>query len=571
MPTLRIKKRILFIALMLGAFGCIYDSKETSVNQPNILWLVAEDLGPYIPAFGDGTVRTPNLSRLAAEGVCYTRVFSVSGVCSPSRATLATGMYPTSIGAHHMRTLYQQPAAKARGIINYECVPPPEVKMVSQIMRESGYYCTNNAKEDYQFHPSKMAWDESSIYAHWRNRPVEQPFFSVFNFGVTHESNLWNPFGRTYDLDSFPPARELKKWWLPFQNVSKPLFVSQDLSVQIPPYLPETEPVRNDMLRMYSNIVEMDQHVGRVINQLIEDDLLESTVIIWYTDHGGPLPRQKRLLYDSGLRVPMIIRFPKKCRAGEVDEQLISFVDFAPTILSLASIQAPTYMHGIAFAGKYKEAKPRKYIHASADRFDESYDMIRAVRDKQYKYLRNFFPERPYYLALEYREKMASMQELLRLQSIGKLNHIQSQWFRKSKPREELFDTENDPHELYNLADDAQLSDKLIELRAECDRWITATSDKGHLNEKELINQFWPNAKQPETARPQVKKDGSQLIISCKTPGASIGYKLDQDHKPGIGWRVYTSPIQIQPKGRLWVIAHRLGYAPSDTLIYRKR
>ena len=163
-------------------------------HRPNIVWLVAEDLGPYIPPFGDSTIGTPNLSRLANEGVRYNNVYSVSGVCSPSRAAIVTGMYPSSIGAHHMRTLYQQPQAKLKGIINYEVVPPPEVKMVSQILRENNYYCTNNFKEDVQFHPSKLAWDESSVYAHWRNRPKDKPFFSVFNFGVTHESNLWNPF-----------------------------------------------------------------------------------------------------------------------------------------------------------------------------------------------------------------------------------------------------------------------------------------------------------------------------------------------------------------------------------------
>ena len=222
------KASIFILAFFTLAISCTTVTKE-STTPPNILWLVAEDLGPYIPPFGDSTVQTPNLNRLAAEGVRYTNVFSVSGVCSPSRAALATGMYPTHIGAHHMRTLFQQPAAKEMGLINYECVPPPYVKMHAQIMREQGYYCSNNAKMDYQFHPSRMAWDESSVYAHWRNRSEGQAFFSIFNFGVTHESNMWNPFGRPYDLDTFPPPRTLEKWWLQFQNKKK----SRCLSLRI--------------------------------------------------------------------------------------------------------------------------------------------------------------------------------------------------------------------------------------------------------------------------------------------------------------------------------------------------
>ena len=173
------------ISILFLFFLITCTNSKNKYLRPNIIWLVAEDLGCYIPSFGDSTIVTPNLSRLANEGVCYNNVYSVSGVCSPSRASIVTGMYPTSIGAHHMRTLSQQPAAKQRGLINYEVVPPPQVKMVSQILRENGYYCTNNQKEDYQFYKSLTAWDESSIFAHWKNRPENINFFSIFNFGVT--------------------------------------------------------------------------------------------------------------------------------------------------------------------------------------------------------------------------------------------------------------------------------------------------------------------------------------------------------------------------------------------------
>lgn len=453
----------IFIILVVSEFSCQGGKKESPAElpaKPNILWLVAEDLSPNIPPFGDSTIQTPALSRLAAKGIRYINVYSVSGVCSPSRAAIATGMYPSGIGAHHMRTLHQQPAAREMGIIDYECVPP---------------------------------------------------------------------------------------------------------------YLPETDAVVQDVRRMYSNIVEMDRHVGLVLKQLEEDGLLENTIIVWYADHGGPLPRQKRLVYDSGLKVPMIIRFPGKWRAGEIDDRLISFIDFAPTLLSMCSIQPPEYMDGQAFEGKYQSHNPRKYIHAAADRFDEKYDMIRAVRDKRFKYLKNFQPKKGYYLALDYREKMATMQELLRLRNEGKLNEIQMQWLRSSKPVEELFDTDNDPHEINNLAGDPAYAEKLSELRAECERWIEEIGDMGLIPEEELINQFWPGKIQPVTGAPVVKKEDGKIQLHCDTEGASIGYKLGSDEVPWKGWRIYSEPFEIPEGESVKIVAHRIGYAPSDTLVVSKQ
>ena len=537
--------------------------------KPNILWLVAEDLSPYLPSFGDSTIVTPNLDRLAKEGVRYSNVFSVSGVCAPSRSAIVTGMYPTSIGAHHMRTLSQQPAAKEKGLINYEVVPPPNVKMVSQILRENGYYCTNNKKEDYQFYKSVLAWDESSIFAHWRNRPEDSKFFSVFNFGVTHESNLWDPWYRQFDLDPFPPNRDIGKWWEQFSGIEKSLYVSRDIHIDIPPYLPDNITVRNDMMRMYSNIVEMDEKVGLIIDQLEEDGLLEETIIVFYTDHGGPLPRQKRLLYDSGIKVPMIIRYPNKVRAGQIDERMISFVDFAPTLLSMVKIEPPDYYHGLPFEGLFKSKNDRKFIHAAADRFDEYYDQIRAVRDKQYKYLRNYNTDKPYYLPLEYRERMNSMQELLLLEKEGKLNENQMQWFRKSKPEEELFDTFSDPHELRNLAKEPNFEKKLIELRKECDRWIQNTNDKGFMLETDLIETFWPDKKQPKTAEPIITIIDGMLHITCETDGAVIGYRYrPSDIKPHLGWRPYTKPFKVDGKQEVELISHRIGLLPSLIIKY---
>lgn len=510
-------------------------------DRPNILWLVAEDLSPIIPAFGDDTVATPNLDRLAAEGVRYTRVFSTSGVCAPSRAALATGMYQNRIGAQHMRTANVS-GFGVDGLIPYEAVPPPFVKMHSQYFREAGYYTSNNAKEDYQFRKAVTAWDDSSRTAHWRNRGPDQPFFSVFNFNITHESQIW-------------------------VQAENPLRVPEDLEVPIPPYLPDTAVAQRDVRQVYSNIVAMDEQVGQILEELEQDGLLESTVIFWYSDHGGPLPRQKRLLYDAGLQVPMIIRYPDRWRAGELDDQLISFVDFKSTALSLAGIEPPEYVDGRAFAGEFQSSESRQYIHAAADRFDRQYDTIRAVRDNRFKYLRNYHPERGYYLPLTYREQMPIMQELLRLRDQNGLTEAQSQWFRESKPAEELFDTLADPHELTNLALDPAYSDKLLELRGELDRWLSGFDDKGMMPEPDLINEIWPGMEQPVTSSPTASRQYDRVVLSSLTPGANIGYQmLGPAEEFGSTWQVYTEPLELLPGMRLIAIAHRIGYQPSSMI-----
>lgn len=511
--------------------------------RPNIVWLVAEDLGPYIPPFGDSTVETPTLSRLAAEGIRYTHAFSPSGVCAPSRSAIATGMYPSHIGSMHMRT-GGNPAYFAPGLIPYEAVIPPEVRMHGEHLRMAGYYCTNNAKEDYQWKKPVTAWDESSKNAHWRNRAPGQPFFAIFNFEVTHESRIW-------------------------AKAEDSIWVDENLEVPVPPYLPDNEVGRKDIRRMYSNIKEMDAQVGEIIRQLEEDNLLDSTIIFWYADHGGPLPRMKRLCYDSGLHLPLIIRFPDQRNAGETDDQLVSFVDFKPTILSLAGIQPPSYVDGRAFLGKYATSPQRKYIHGAGDRFDSEYDMIRAVRDHQFKYLRNYRPELSYYMKVKYREQMPIMQELLRMRDAGELNEIQAQWFRDSKPKEELFDCINDPHELHNLAELPQYREKLAELREECDRWMTEIQDKGLLPEPEFLETIWPGQIQPETAKPEFAAEGEKISVSCMTEGASIGYQiLPSDAEPGGRWMVYTAPVTVTSGEKLVVQAHRIGYKPSENVMY---
>lgn len=574
----------LLVLICLGITSCQNKNKKTKKevatnlefsNRPNILWLVTEDMGAYIPPFGDSTVVTPNLSKLASQGVIYPNLYSTSGVCAPSRAAIATGMYPSSIGANHMRTNSYNDEI---GVPKYEAVPPAEVKMISELLRMQGYYCSNNYKEDYQFKAPKTAWDESSPYAHWRDRAANQPFFSVFNFTETHESGLFEPYGfreietrhyhsgdRNYKWKNFGASHAKNR----MAEEDTPVHLSKDTDFNIPPYLPDTEATRRDMWKLYNNIGEMDRQVGAVLKQLEDDGLLENTIIFFYGDHGGPLPREKRLIYDSGLNTPLIIRFPKSMKAGTKDNQLISFVDFAPTLLSLIGEAPQSYMQGQSFLGEYKAGK-REYIYGAADRFDGFTDAIRAVRDKRYKYIRNYRPKQGYYLPVAYREKIPSMQELLRLKGEGELNANQMQWFRESKPEEELFDCIADPFELNNLAYTPEYKDKLIELSSEMDRWLTEIGDTPNLNERKLVDRLWAGSdSQPKTAIPDIISENGKLKITCETEGASIAYKVvAKSEKTSLSWNIYKSPIVLPEGAKLMVQSHRLGFLPSKTVTF---
>ena len=516
----------------------------TLPERPNILWIVAEDMSATIPAYGDSTIATPNLDRLAHEGVKYTHMFSVSGVCAPSRFAIATGVYPTRGGALHMRTSSRPDYMEQIGVVPYEATPDPDVRMMSEVLRMHGYYSTNNSKQDYQFRAPVTAWDESSRQAHWRNRPDDTPFFAVFNFGVTHESQIW--------------ARAEDSLW-----------VDPDLDVPIPPYLPSTEPAETDVRRMYSNIRILDHRIGELLAALESDGLLVETIIFFYSDHGGPLPRQKRQLYDSGLHVPLMVRFPEAQLGGLTDTQLVSFVDLAPTVFSLTGIPLPSYLDGQAFLGSQQAETPREYIHAAADRFDAIYDTKRAVRDSRYKYIRNLRPEQGYYLAVTYREQMASMQELLRLRDAGQLDSIQSQWFRPSKPAEELFDTQADPHELQNVADNPEHADRISAMRQELDMWMAATGDPGTMPEMDFVATLWPDHVQPQTAAVTFESDGDGITLASATDGTSIGYQFVEPGQPPTShWHVYTGPVNLEEGQQLVAVAHRIGYKPSDSTTF---
>jgi len=542
---------------VLSIFSCAKHEETNQINygtlklpkKPNIVWIVAEDLSPYIPTYGDSTVQTPNISRLAREGVTYTHFYSPSGVCAPSRAAIVTGMYPTRIGAHNMRTgpwfrfTIKDKALKEYakyGRKAYEALPPAGTHMLSTYLKKDGYYCSNNPKEDYQFRCELTAWDESSFTAHWKNRKENQPFFAIFNIDVTHESMIW-------------------------RKAKDSLFVDKDLDVPIPPYLPNTEIAKQDIRRNYSNIVEMDKRVGEILGELEQAGQLENTIVFWYSDHGGPLPREKRTIYNTGLQVPMIIRFPNKQLAGSTDSQMLSFIDLKPTVLSLVNIKPPDNLDGKAWMGKYAEHNKREYLFAAADRFDQQTDKIRAVFNKKFKLIRNYNTQQPYYLPVKYRETMPIMKELLRLRDKDSLTLEQQLWFRKTKDSIEFFDMENDPYEFHNLADKKEYQDKIGEMKSALDHWIKSTDDKGQLTEDDYIASIWPNGEQPKTAEPKLTIGNGEVSVSTETTGASIGYQWAKDESELTNsWDIYTGPIPIKPHNTLYVRAHRIGFKPSE-------
>ena len=537
------------LTALATTFSMVIPATLTAADQPNILWITVEDMSPRLGCYGDRTVPTPNIDELAGESVRYTRAFGVYGVCAPNRHTLILGMYPTSNGAMAMRTwkrtaaLDQITDPKLLAIPTYEATPPPQAHCFTQYLRASGYYCSNNVKTDYQFRDPITAWDDSSNKAHWRNRPEpETPFFAVFNFTVTHESGTFK---------------------------QRSPIVVEPSEVTLPPYYPDTPALRSDLARQYDNIATLDQQVGKLLKELRADNLLDNTIIFFFSDHGDGLPRMKRWVYDSGIQVPLLIRYPHQKHGGTTNGDLISFVDFAPSVLSLVGIPVPKHMQGQAFLGPQKSA-PRKYIYAARDRMDPAPETIRAVRDKRFKYVRNYRPDLPYIGFIPYRDRAAGMKDLLQLIADEKLGPNQWQLSGRKKPLEELYDTQTDPHEIHNLASDPRHLEKLAELRSAHETWTKETVDLGHLEETDLIKKLWPpDGVQPTTASPIIslqksRRQGKSSLVSirCSTAGASIAYRLSKSSR----WLLYSKPFPVQGADTVSTTAIRLGWKPSPTV-----
>lgn len=511
-------------------------TQADGLKPPNILWLSAEDLSPDLGCYGDTYATTPNLDAFARRAMRFDRVFSHSGVCAPSRSGIITGMYPTTIGTQHMRC---------------SGIPPAGVKCFPEYLRASGYYCTNNSKTDYQFESPVSAWDENSKNAHWKNRPNGAPFFSVFNFLTTHEGQV-----RSRDPERLAQIEALGD------------LRHDPEGVALPPYHADTPATRQDWAQYYDLITLMDREVGSALAELEAAGLTEDTIVWFWGDHGRGLTRCKRWLYESGTRVPLLVHIPEKYRAwvcpdhpdslaSGTNAQLISFIDFAPTMLSLAGVGLPPHFQGQAFLGR-AQVKARDYVYGARDRMDETYDCIRTVRDVRFRYFRNYMPWLTYAQPIEYMDQMPMARDLRRLHAEGKLNDAQARWFASAKPLEELYDLDSDPHELHNLADDPAFAEELLRLREVHQKWAAATGDLGLIPEPEMDALKWPGGRVPVCAVPTIIRDGEKLRLASRTPGASLVYRWSTEGP----WELYRGAI-APTAGAFEAKACRIGFEDS--------
>lgn len=437
---------MMLLAIAMGAMA----EKPQGAALPNILWITCEDTGPQLGCYGDAYAQTPHLDRLAAKGMRYLSAWSNAPVCAPARTAIIMGVYPSSMGAEHMRSLVAL---------------PPQMLMYPQFLRQKGYYCTNNSKEDYNVEKPGQVWDESSGRAHWRNRRPGQPFFAIFNLTMTHESQI-RTRPHTFQHD---PAK-----------------------VRIPAYHPDTPEVRQDWAQYYDRITEMDAQAGKLLSELDQAGLAEDTIVLFYGDHGSGMPRSKRWPYNSGLHVPLILYVPERWKhlapkeyaPGGTSPRMVGFVDLAPTLLSLAGIRPPDWMQGHALAGPY-QTPPPAYAYGCRGRMDERIDLVRSVRDQRYVYIRNYMPHLIYGQHVSYMFQTPTTRVWQQLYQQGKLAPAQRA-FWEPKPPEELYDLETDRDEVHNLATSPEHQAVLARMRQALRAHILYVRDVGLLPEAEM-------------------------------------------------------------------------------------
>jgi N-sulfoglucosamine sulfohydrolase len=466
----------------LGAAGCVIggcgpekleirpDPVVPAKTRPNILWLSCEDTSPNLGCYGDRFAHTPTLDRLATEGMRFTNVYTAAPVCAPNRSAVITGVFAPTLGSHPMRS-----GGEGSKLLAYPKLPD-EVRCFSEYLRTAGYYCTNNVKQDYNFETPDASWDDSSNKAHWRNRPKpEQPFFAVFNYLGTHESAIRSS------------PKEFARWT---QRLT-PEDRQDPATLELPPYYPDTPEVRRQWANYYELITALDYWVADHLAELEKEGLAEDTIVFFWSDHGVGLPRAKRWVYDSGTHVPLIVRIPTTYRItgqgipGTVVDDLISSVDFSASTLNLAGVPIPAYLQGRPFLGGNLPGK-REYVYTARDRMDERPDMIRAVRDRRYRYIRNYRPELPYAQHLQYAEVSPVMKALRKAKADGSLPEAAKPFMADSKPPEELYDTQKDPYEIHNLIDDPKLEATRVRLQAALSDWMETGLDLGFVPESIL-------------------------------------------------------------------------------------
>ena len=442
-------------------------------RRPNILWIVADDLGTDLGCYGDSLVHTPNLDRLAGQGTLYTNLYTVTAVCSPSRSALITGMYPVSIGAHQHRTYYK------------DSLPDP-VQPITEYFREAGYFVSNGSfkdwdkfgKTDYNFiHSNEDLYDGTD----WRQRADGQPFFAQVQIFYPHRPFLRDP-SHPVDADH----------------------------VQLPPYYPDHPVARQDWALYLETVQHVDQEVGKVLQRLEDDGLADSTVVFFFGDQGRPHVRAKQFLYDPGTHTPLIVRQPSSS-GGQVDHQLVSNIDLAPTAMQLAGISVPEYMQGQGFLRQ--SATPRDYLFTMRDRRDGTVDRIRAVRTQDYKYIRNFYPERAYTQFNGYKKHSYPVLTLMQvMQKNGELTPEQARFMADTRPAEELYALKEDPYELNNLADDPTYQEKLLALRQVLDTWLAEVDTATYPEDSAAI--AYAQQDMQQNFKERMERDGLSVDVS---------------------------------------------------------
>ncbi len=436
-----------FLPFLIG-FLFVPSVASLAADRPNVLWVTSEDNSPYLGCYGDPLAKTPNLDRLAEQGVRYRNAFANAPVCSVARTTLITGMYASSIGGQNHRS---------------NVAMPKQFQLYPEHLRAAGYYCTNNSKTDYNFPGGLKSWNASSAKASYDNRQPNQPFFAVYNLTTSHESQVAPKNGK---------------------NVFR---IAPD-KIVLPPYHPDTSVIRRDWANYYDQITLMDQQVGELLAKLENDGLAEDTIVFYYSDHGGGLPRGKRNIHDSGTRVPLIMTFPKKwahlapAKPGEWVNDLVSFVDIPATLFSLCTIPIPENYEGSPFLGE-KKAVPRDHVFLYRGRMDERYDTVRAVRDSEFRYVRNYSPHRPCGQQYSYPFKvLPTMRSWYDEFLAGHCNEAQASYWKPKTP-EEFYSIADDTFELRNLISEPNRAESIAKLRTALQSHILSTRDTGFIPE----------------------------------------------------------------------------------------
>ena len=525
-------KSLLLLFILLSA-SSIYS------KPPNILWITAEDMSPVLGCYGEPDAKTPHIDALAKQSVRYTNAFASAPVCSPSRSCLIQGTYPTTLGTQQMRSGFPLPTY---------------MKGFPALLRMQGYYSTNNVKTDYNSgnyqEIIKSSWDENSDSAHWQNREEEnKPFFSVFNLMTSHQSR-----SMVWPHERFEKEVQSKLSTDQIHNPAK---------VTIPPYYPDTPIVRKTVARFHDCVSAMDKEVGDILKQLEKDGLSGNTIVFFFSDHGSGMPRHKRALLDSGMHVPLLIRFPEKwkkyapCKPGSTTDRMVAFVDFASTVLSLSRSPIPDYMQGKPFLGP-DEVKPRTYVFGHRDRVDEVRDLARSVRSKKYLYIRNYMPHLGYNQRTAWPDLGEIRHEFYRLADPKKMTPPQWHFAGPTRSVEELYDCDKDPQNLQNLSGSTSHKKVLDRLRRELNNHLKESRDLGFLPEYEAWKLFenssgWEVGNSGKVDLQIISKAAEQvaqakeksLLVNLKSRNASVRYW------GAIGLNAYQKEISNEAKKAL--------------------